>query len=103
MSTIKKNGDAEEVDKPVEFSKSKAHDHNSFDTFVPLGKEYPWYQTASITLSLTVFMVYFFILREENDWDEHLKKSLYERIPGLEEQDKKLGVKHNEVIEYVKK
>ena len=29
-------------------------------------------------------MLYFFFLREENDIDEELGKSLYERIPGLE-------------------
>jgi len=29
-------------------------------------------------------MLYFCVLREENDVDEELGKSLYERIPGLE-------------------
>ena len=29
-------------------------------------------------------MLYFCVLREENDIDEELGKSLYERIPGLE-------------------
>jgi hypothetical protein len=33
---------------------------------------------------VAVFLLYFCVFREENDIDEELGKSLYERIPGLE-------------------
>lgn len=51
-----------------------------------------WYQPYVISLSLTVFLIYFCILREESDIDLELEKNLYDRIPGLEE--RQLVVSH---------
>jgi hypothetical protein len=34
--------------------------------------------------SVAIFMIYFCILREENDVDKHLEKSIFESVPGLE-------------------
>lgn len=54
-----------------------------------------WYQPFVITGSLVVFMVYFCILREENDVDEKLSMSLYDRIEGLEEHQLEASIQYN--------
>lgn len=46
----------------------------------PDGDDYPWYQGFSISLSLTVFLGYFCILREENDIDLILDTDLGESL-----------------------
>ncbi|KAL3875513.1 hypothetical protein ACJMK2_033459 [Sinanodonta woodiana] len=46
----------------------------------------PPYQGFSVWISLVVFMVYFFILREENDLDELLSQDLSVRLSEVEEQ-----------------
>lgn len=43
------------------------------------------YQPFIISISLTVFMIYFFYLREENDVDKKLSVTLFEHVPHLEE------------------
>lgn len=43
-----------------------------------------------------MFLVYFTILREENDIDMELNKSLYSRIEGLEEYQLQVTLKHHE-------
>lgn len=48
-------------------------------------RDVPRYQAPIVIASVVIFLVYFTILREESDWDEEINKSLYERIPGLEE------------------
>lgn len=54
-----------------------------------------WYEPYVIMGSLSVFLIYFLILREENDLDEELSKSLYSRIDGLEETQLRLSLKYN--------
>ncbi|XP_037028175.1 uncharacterized protein LOC119068619 [Bradysia coprophila] len=54
-----------------------------------------WYQPYVISLSLAVFLIYFCILREENDVDEKLSMSLYDRIEGLEEQQILASIQYN--------
>lgn len=49
-----------------------------------------------IITSISIFLIYFCILREENDVDEELKMSLYSRIPGLEEHQLYAVLKYNE-------
>jgi hypothetical protein len=50
-----------------------------------------------ITLSFGSLLVYFCILREENDVDEELRTgSLYRRIEGLEEAQLNATLKYNE-------
>ena len=103
MSSKGSPDESEYTDQPIKYSSSKAREYSSFDTFAPEEKTYPWHQTVSITLSMSVFMLYFFVLREENDWDEELKKSIYERVPGLEKKDMKRGVRHEIIEDYAKK
>jgi len=55
-----------------------------------------WYEPYVIIASLSVFLVYFCILREENDVDEELGKTLYDRISGLEEKQLELSLQYNE-------
>lgn len=44
----------------------------------------PWYQPFIINGSLALFLIYFCVLREENDVDEKLSKSLFDHYPALE-------------------
>ncbi|XP_053688530.1 uncharacterized protein LOC128737819 [Sabethes cyaneus] len=44
----------------------------------------PWYQPYVVLASVAVFLIYFCILREENDIDRDLERSLYDRMPWLE-------------------
>lgn len=60
-----------ENDLPVPFTGSDA-DHHSIDTFAPPVDTAPWYQRHVLKASLAIFMIYFLILREENDIDEFL-------------------------------
>lgn len=43
------------------------------------------YQGPIVALSLLVFLAYFLYLREENDWDDQLNMTLFERVPSVEE------------------
>lgn len=40
-------------------------------------------------------MLWFCILREENDIDEEMKKTLWERVPGLERQQLEVVLDYN--------
>lgn len=42
----------------------------------PIGDRYPWYQGYIISACLAVFLIYFCILREENDIDLVLNTDL---------------------------
>lgn len=60
---------------PVRFSQSPAFKFRPELSYaaMPLEKiSKPWYQPYVVIGSLLVFMIYFFILREENDIDERL-------------------------------
>ena len=83
--------DEENVDEnePVKYSTSQASKHRPLDTFLVKKKPPPWYQPFSILFSVYGFLLYFCVLREENDWDDELGKSIFERIPGLLEQTEK--------------
>ena len=55
------------------------------DTFYPPQRQAPWYEPWVVGVSVTVFLVYFCILREENDIDEKLGDPLFKNVPQLEE------------------
>ena len=71
--------------RPYRFSTSGARSWSSFDSFSTV-RDAPVYEPYIIYGSLGIFMLYFLVLREENDIDEKLSSSLYDRIEGLEEQ-----------------
>ncbi|XP_046361847.2 uncharacterized protein LOC124138962 [Haliotis rufescens] len=85
-----------EGDEAIQFTGSKAASWNTQDSFGPPRRDMPWYQPISISLSLAVFLTYFMFIREENDVDIELNKSLFERVPGLEEQQVKMAIKHGQ-------
>lgn len=55
----------------------------------------PWYQPYVVVGSVTVFLVYFCVLREESDVDQEFNKTLYERIKGLEKEQLLQSYKFN--------
>ena len=72
----------DDLDQPISWSKSGIHKgprsqfRNEDDS--------PWYQPLSISISIGAILIWFCILREENDIDKNIGKSLYERVDGLE-------------------
>ena len=77
---------AEDNDRPVQFSKSPAFKHRPGLSYeVEEDKDKLWYEPHVIMASLAAFMIYFFILREENDIDERLGgKSLDAQLRSYE-------------------
>jgi len=63
-------------DEPIKYSTSKAAAMRIDEYRMPHGDSIPWYQPYIISLSLTVFLGYFCILREENDIDLLLETNL---------------------------
>ncbi|CAK1546961.1 unnamed protein product [Leptosia nina] len=55
----------------------------------------PWYQPYSVICSVAVFMLYFCVIREENDIDTEFNKTLYDRFKGLEKQQLLLSYSYN--------
>ncbi|XP_013775663.2 uncharacterized protein LOC106460501 [Limulus polyphemus] len=72
----------ENTDEPIQYSTSKAAKWKARDTYGGQ-RDIPDCQPLVVTLSVAVFMIYFCILREENDIDEQMKKSIFEKIPTL--------------------
>ena len=85
------------VDKPIKFSTSDAYKHRAYDTFFRESNA-PWYQRHCVTISFAVFLLYFCVLREENDVDEELGKSLWHKVPGLREQTLKAEIRQGKAV-----
>ena len=89
-----KEGSSE--DSPIRYSTSKAHGWSASHSFQgPNTDKVPWYQPFSVIASVAAFLIYFCVLREENDVDQILGITLYERIPGLEEKTIEQRIKYN--------
>lgn len=58
-------------------------------------EQIPGCQMYSVVGSVAIFLIYFCILREENDIDLELEKSLYDRVPGLERSQLVIMYKYN--------
>lgn len=54
-----------------------------------------WFQPYVISGSLAAFLLYFCILREENDIDKRLQGNLFDQVPGLEEAQLTVNYKYN--------
>ncbi|KAK1124325.1 hypothetical protein K0M31_006694 [Melipona bicolor] len=65
----------DDYDKPYKFSTSKAAKLSARYTSAE-AKNKPFLQPTIIALSITVFFIYFGILREENDLDEAMIKNI---------------------------
>uniref|UniRef100_A0A182NW70 Uncharacterized protein n=1 Tax=Anopheles dirus TaxID=7168 RepID=A0A182NW70_9DIPT len=61
----------------------------------PKGQDVPWFQPYVVNFSVAIFLIYFCVLREENDIDEGLGRSLFEHVPGLEEKQLILNYHYN--------
>ena len=48
-----------------------------------------------ISASVAAILIWFCVLREENDVDKELGKSLYERVDGMEKKQLELALRHN--------
>ncbi|XP_031833114.1 uncharacterized protein LOC116427201 [Nomia melanderi] len=66
-----KKCDDDDYDKPVKYSTSEAANWPACGTGTK-GPDIPRYQTLIIMTSLALFLIYFGILREENDIDQKL-------------------------------
>jgi len=96
---IQDDDDELDLTAPVKFSASRASTWKVRDTFGSsqaddLSKGL-WYQPYIVSLSVTVMLIYFNLLREENDVDDKLTESLYNHIDGLEEKQLEISLKHN--------
>jgi len=81
------NKKEEKSAEPIKFTKSAAYRLNPHLSVVmnEAKDEQPIYQYPVITISMFCFMIYFFILREENDVDHNiLGASLFDHVEGLE-------------------
>ncbi|GLH04246.1 Uncharacterized protein GBIM_09996 [Gryllus bimaculatus] len=85
------------IEEPIKFAESRASTWKA--KYTRIGTESvvspPWYQGIVVSLSLGVFLLYFCVFREENDIDEELGKTLYDRIEGLEEFQLRSSLKYN--------
>ncbi|XP_055529450.1 uncharacterized protein LOC129721193 [Wyeomyia smithii] len=61
----------------------------------PINEHAPWYQPYVVIASVSVFLIYFCILREENNIDRDLERSLYDHIPWLEHKQLVLNYHYN--------
>lgn len=80
---------------PIKYSTSKASVWRARDTRTGGQSERLWYEPYVLLGSITVFMVYFLMLREENDIDADLSRSLFSRIAGLEEAQLLASLEYN--------
>lgn len=86
-----------DLDKPFKFSTSRAATWKPRDSYGSHESEdkMPWYQTYVVVASVSAFLLYFCVLREENEADENLKKTLYDYIEGMEEKQLEMSLEHN--------
>ena len=69
------------TDEPIKYSSSKAKNYDSYDTFVSSKvRNFPKSQPLIIMTSVIVFLIYFLVLREENDLDELIYSPLDENL-----------------------
>lgn len=68
--------DNDATNQPIKYSSSKAAAMRTTEYRDPYGDSVPWYQSYSVLASISVFLIYFCILREENDIDLMLDNEL---------------------------
>lgn len=72
----------EDEDKPIQFSASAAS--RMKPAYLNESSSNPTSRTVSWFFSLVAFGLWFFVYREESDWDENITRSLYDRVDNLE-------------------
>jgi len=96
VAQVTKQQQQEEDTGPIKFTKSGAFNLNPLMSNQKIRDETPWFQGPLVVVSTIVFLIYFTILREENDVDGELAGKLYDRVEGLEKQDLINSIKFNE-------
>jgi len=90
-----KEGDASSF----KYTKSAAGKWKSFDTFTlppEAQRARPKAEPFVVSITVSIFLIYFLWLREENDVDLEMDKPLYERLPTLERAQLKAQIRRNE-------
>lgn len=83
-------------DEPIKYSVSPASKYKAKFSRTGVTEPRLWYEPYVLLTSISVFLIYFTVLREENDIDQELSTSLYSRIAGLEEHQLKLSLQYNQ-------
>lgn len=101
LSTVKESAapqrDQRDINAPIKYVGSTAAAWTSKEGrsgTIPKS-DTPWFQPYAVVGSVAVFLIYFCVLREENDVDLELEKSLYDRVPGLEQTQLIINYKYN--------
>uniref|UniRef100_A0A1A9UUN3 Uncharacterized protein n=1 Tax=Glossina austeni TaxID=7395 RepID=A0A1A9UUN3_GLOAU len=87
--------ETEAIDEPIPFFGSHASVWRAKSTRSGGSDEYLWYQPYVISGSLTIFLLYFCVFREENDIDQKLDGDLFQHVKGLEEVQLTMNYKYN--------
>lgn len=94
-SNIPKQPSNETSNEPIKFFGSKAATWRARDTRSGGSEDTLWFQPYVISGSLSVFLLYFCVLREENDIDKRLEGNLFDKVTGLEEVQLTVNYKYN--------
>lgn len=71
--------DEELLNKPLKYTSSPANEWKAVHSRIGSKAEFgPWYEPHIVSASVILFMLYFFVLREENDIDMMLERPLTE-------------------------
>ena len=102
-STVKNNKAQQQPkrdpDEPVRFSTSNAAKWDAMDTFLlPKIRQMPKSQPFFVIVSSAVFLIYFLVLREENQLDQTMMRPLEDVVPHLKEKTLKAQIKHYESL-----
>lgn len=87
----------EDLNKPLPYFGSPAERYRGAESRQGY-TEYGWpsYQPYVINGSIAIFLIYFCVLREENDIDEKLGGNLYDHVPDMELVQLKRGYIYNQ-------
>lgn len=85
-----------DMNKPLSFTNSAAHKWKAeYSRRGTSAEPRLSYESHVVSISLTVFLLYFCVFREESDIDTEFSRSLYSRIDGLEEAQLRISYKYN--------
>ncbi|XP_017464257.1 PREDICTED: uncharacterized protein LOC108357695 [Rhagoletis zephyria] len=90
-----KSSPNENSNEPIKFFGSQAANWRARDTRSGGSEDTLWFQPYVISGSLAIFLLYFCILREENDIDRRLEGNLFDQVAGLEEVQLTVNYKYN--------
>lgn len=97
MVSTSKNTKEPDLDAPIQYSKTAALKWRASESRTGKESNRLWYEPHVVFGSVMVFLIYFSVLREENDIDQELKRSLYSRIDGLEDAQRKQSLGFNQI------